>query len=94
MPFMGMVNGAMSSTEVLKKIEEVLNPAMNIYDNLNLGEQWNTPGCSTNANLGPPTCDNCGGPHISPECTLPHDEEKCKKAQEARLKAQAGHGGG
>ena len=72
--------GDMSSTEVLKKIKEVLHPAMNIYNNLNLGGQWNSPGCSTNANLGPPTCDNCGGPHISPEFTLPCDEEKCKKA--------------
>ena len=84
----------MSSTEVLKKIKEVLHPAINIYDNLNLGRQWNTPGCSTNANIGPPTCDNCGGPHIAPECTLPRDEEKIKKAQDARLKAQAGRGGG
>jgi len=86
--------GDMSSTEVLKKIKKVLHPAMNIYDNLNLGGQWNTPGCSTNANLGPPTCDNCGGHHIPPKCTLPRDEEKCKKAREARLKTQAGRGGG
>ncbi len=33
------------------------------------------------------------GPHIAPECPLPRDEEKCKKAHEACLKAQAGHGG-
>ncbi len=44
-------------------------------------------------NAVPPVCDNCGGPHIAPECPLPRDEEKCKKACEARLKAQAGRGG-
>ena len=65
---------------------------MNIYDNLNLGGQWNVPGCSVNA--VPPTCDNCGGPHIAPKCPLPRDEEKCKKACKACLKAQAGPGGG
>ena len=81
----------MPSAAILKKIEDVLYPAMTIYDNLNLGGQWNTPGCSVNAI--PPVCDNCGGPHIAPECPLPRDEEKCKKACEARLKAQAGHGG-
>ncbi len=82
----------MPSAAVLKKIEDILYPAMTIYDNLNLGEQWNTPGCSVNA-IPPPVCDNCGGPHITPECPLPRDEEKCKKAREARLKAQAGRGG-
>jgi len=83
--------GGMPSAAVLKKIEDVLYPAMTIYDNLNLGGQWNTPGRSVNA--VPPVCDNCGGPHIAPECPLPRDEEKCKKAREARLKAQAGRGG-
>jgi hypothetical protein len=83
--------GGMPSADVLKKIEDVLYPAMTIYNNLNLGGQWNTPGRSVNS--VPPVCDNCGGPHIAPECPLPHDEEKCKKACEARLKAQAGRGG-
>ncbi len=82
----------MPSDEVLKKIETVLHPAMIIYDNLNLGGQWSVPGCSVNA--VPPACDNCGGPHIAPECLLPCDEEKIKKACEACVKAQAGHGAG
>ncbi len=81
----------MPSAAVLKKIEDVLYLAMTIYDNLNLEGQWNTPGCSVNAI--PPVCDNCSGPHIAPECPLLRDEEKCKKAREARLKAQAGRGG-
>ncbi len=44
-------------------------------------------------NAVPPVCDNCNSPHIAPECPLPRDEEKCKKAREACLKAQAGCGG-
>jgi len=63
---------------------------MNIYDNLNLGRQWNVPGRSANAL--PVACDNCGGPHTANKCPQPRDEEKCKKAREARLKA-SGDGG-
>ncbi len=81
----------MPSADVLKKIEDVLHPAMTIYNHLNLKGQWNTPACSVNA--VPPVCDNCGGPHIAPNCPFPCDEEKCKKAREARLKAQTGRGG-
>ena len=82
--------GDMTSDVVMKKIEGVLHPAMNIYDNLNLGRQWNVPGRSANAL--PVACDNCGGPHTANKCPKPRDEEKCKKAREARLKA-SGDGG-
>ena len=85
--------GDMASADVLSKIENVLHPAMNIYDNLNLGGQWHVPGKSVNSL--PIACDNCGGPHVATKCPLPHNEEKCKKAREARLKAnaEAGRGG-
>jgi len=88
----------MSSDAVMKNIEGVLHPAMNIYDNLNLGRQWNVPGKSTNAL--PITCDNCGGPHTANKFPQPRNKEKCKKAREARQKAsndggrgQGGRGG-
>jgi hypothetical protein len=70
--------GDMSSDAVMKNIEGVLHPAMNIYDNLNLGRQWNVPGKSANAL--PVTCNNCGGPHTANKCPQPCDKEKCKKA--------------
>ena len=70
--------GDMSSNAVMKNIEGVLHPAMNIYDNLNLGRQWNVPGKSANAL--PVTCDNCGGPHTANKFPQPRDEENCKKA--------------
>ena len=84
--------GDMSSNAVMKNIEGVLHPAMNIYDNLNLGRQWNVPGKSANAL--PLTCDNCGGPHTANKCPQPRDEEKCKKAREARQKASVDGGRG
>ena len=80
-----MVLFYMKSNDVLLIIEGVLHPAMNIYDNLNLGRQWDAPGKSTNAL--PITCDNCGGPHTANKCPQPCDEDKCKKAREACLKA-------
>jgi hypothetical protein len=70
--------GDMNSDVVMKKIKGVLHPAMNIYDNLNLGRQWNVSGRSANAL--PVACDNCGGPHTANKCPQPRDEEKCKKA--------------
>lgn len=88
--------GSMSSSEVLKEVEDMVYPAMTIFDNLNLSGAWNVPGPSLNAN-GVPVCDNCGATgHIAPECTLPRDEERCKQAREARLKAskEAGREGG
>ena len=88
--------GSMSSSEVLKEVEDMVYPAMTIFDNLNLSGAWNVPGPSLNAN-GVPICDNCGATgHIAPECTLPRDEERCKQACEARLKAskEAGREGG
>jgi hypothetical protein len=63
--------GDMSSDAVMKNIEGVLHPAMNIYDNLNLGRQWNVPGKSKNAL--PITCDNCGGPHTANKCPQHRD---------------------
>ena len=74
----------------MNNIEGVLHPAMNTYDNLNLGRQWNVPGKSANAL--PVTCDNCGGLHTANKCHQPCDEEKCKKSREACLKA-SGDGG-
>ncbi len=82
--------GDMTSNVVMENIEGVLHLAMNIYDNLNLGRQWNVPGWSANAL--PVTCNNCGGPHTANKCPQPCDEEKCKKAREACLKA-SGDGG-
>jgi hypothetical protein len=87
---------SMSSSEVLKEVENIIYPAMTIFDNLNLSGDWNVPGFSVNAS-GAPVCDNCGATgHIAPECTLPRDEEKCRQAREARLKAlkESGRGGG
>ena len=45
-------------------------------------------------NATPVTCDNCGGPHVATKCPAPRDEERCKKAREARLKASATGGRG
>ena len=83
---------AISSNAVMKNIEGVLHPAMNIYDNLNLGRQWNVPGKSANDLLV--TCDNFGGSHTANKCPQPRDEEKCKKAQEAHQKASVDGGCG
>ena len=52
------------------------------------------PGKKFNAVLMPPKCDNCGDPnHLSPKCPKPRDEDKCKRAREARAKARDADGG-
>ncbi len=56
---------------------------------MQLGKKWNLPDKHVNNAVIVPKCDNCGNPnHLSPKCPKPHDEEKCKKAREARARAQ------
>jgi hypothetical protein len=86
---------SMSSAEVLEKINETSTAARAIYNHLSLGNKWNLlskPGhhAATTVNK----CDNCGAlDHLSPKCPKPHDEEKCKKAREARAKVRDTEGG-
>ena len=84
---------SMSSSDVLLKIKEVSLAAVTIYDHLQLGKKWNIPGKHVNAALVP-KCDNCGDHnHLSNKCPKPRDEEKCKKAREARAKSRDSEGG-
>ena len=80
---------SMSSSEVLAKIKEVSTAAKAIYDHLHVGNKWNLPGKpGVHANIVS-KCDNCGAlDHISPKCPKPRDEEKCKKARDARAQAK------
>ena len=39
-------------------------------------------------------CDNCGGEHYAPDCELPRDEAKIKKAKEERAARRGGGGRG
>ena len=78
----------MSSIDVLLKIKENSCAAVAIYDHLQLGKKLNLPGKHVNAVIVPKR-ENCGDPnHLSPKCPKPHDEEKCKKAREARKMQQ------
>ena len=86
---------SMSSAEVLAKIKETLTAARAFYDHLNLGKAWNLPGKHGHNAVVVNKCDNCGAlDHLSPKCPKPHDEEKCKKACEARAKAKGDSEGG
>ena len=78
----------MSSSEVLANINEVSTAGKAIYDHLHAGNKWNLPGKpGLHAIIN--KCDNCGAlDHISPKCPKPRDEDKCKKAREARAKAK------
>ena len=86
---------SMSCAEVLAKINETSTAAKAIYDHLNLGNKWNLPGKPRHhAAATVNKCDNCGAlDHLSPKCPKPLDEEKCKKAREARSKARDTEGG-
>jgi hypothetical protein len=84
----------MSSSDVLLKIKETSRAAVAIYDLLQLSKKWNLPGKHVNNAVIVLKCDNRGNPnHFSPKCPKPHDEEKCKKAWEARAKTQDSEGG-
>ena len=90
---------SMSSSEVLVKIKEISTAAKTIYNHLHLGNKWNLPGkTGLNANATFTKCDNCGAlDHFSNKCPKPCDEEKCKKACNARAQvkkdAEGGRGG-
>jgi hypothetical protein len=85
---------SMSSADVLLKIKETSCAAVAIYDHLQLGKKWNLPGKHVNNAVFGPKCDNCGNPnYLFPKCPKPRDEEKCKKAWEARARAQDSEGG-
>jgi hypothetical protein len=84
----------LSSGDVLCKIKETSRAAVAIYDHLQLGKKWNLPGKHVHNAAIAPKCDNCGNPnHLSPKCPKPCNEEKCKKAWEARAKARDSEGG-
>jgi len=85
---------SMSSADVLLKIKETSRAAVAIYDHLQLGKKWNLPGKHVNNAVIVPKCDNCGSPnHLAPKCPKPRNEEKCKKAWEARARARDSEGG-
>jgi hypothetical protein len=85
---------SMSSSNVLLKIKEISCAAVAIYVPLQLGKKWNLPGKHVNNAVIVPKCDNCGNPnHFSPKCPKPCNEEKCKKAREARAKTWDSEGG-
>jgi hypothetical protein len=85
---------SMSSSDVLLKIKETSCAAVAIYDHLQLGKKWNLPGRHVNNAVIVPKCDNCGNLiHFSPKCPKPRNEEKCKKAPEARAKTRDSEGG-
>ncbi len=85
---------SMSSGNVLLKIKETSCAAVAICDYLKLGKKWNLPGKHVNNAVIVPKCDNCGDPnHLSPKCPKPRNEEKCKKAREARAKTRDSDGG-
>ena len=80
----------MSSSEVLVKIKKISTAAKAIYDHLHLGNKWNLPfkpGLNVNATVT--NCDNCGAlEHFSNKFPKPCDEERCKKARDARAQAK------
>jgi hypothetical protein len=79
----------MSSGDVLLKIKETSCAAVAIYDHLQLGKKWNLPGKHVNNAVIVPKCDNCGNPnHLASKYPKPCDDEKCKKAREARGNAR------
>ncbi len=85
---------SMTSVDVLLKIKETSRAAVAIYDHLQLGKRRNLPGKHVNNAVINPKYDNCGNPnHLSPKCPKPCNEEKCKKAQESRARAQDSEGG-
>ncbi len=85
---------SMSSSDFLLKIKGTSHAAVVIYDHLQLGKKWNLSGKHVNNAVIVPKCDNCGNPsHFSPKCPRPPDEEKCKKAWEARAKTWDSEGG-
>jgi hypothetical protein len=85
----------MSSSKVLAKINEVSTAGKAIYDHLHAGNKWNLPGKpGLHANTVS-KCDNCGAlDHISPKCSKPCDEDRCKKARDARAQAKKDADGG
>ena len=86
---------SMTCAEILAKIKEVSTAAKSIYDHLHLGNKWNIPGKhGHHANIVN-KCDNCGAlDHLSTKCPKPRDEERCKKAKEARAQAKKEAEGG
>ena len=88
--------GGMSSEDVLKLVEDLITAAMNIYDNMITAKKWIVPGRGVNSlnHDFKPKCDNCGGEHFANECPHPRDDEKCKKAREARAASKKSQGGG
>ena len=88
--FSSMTNGY-----VLKEMHEISTAARAIFDHLHLGNKWNLPGKhGHHAAATVNKCGNCGSlDHLAPKCPKPCDEEKCKKAREARAKAKETDGG-
>jgi hypothetical protein len=85
---------SISSSNVLLKIKETSRAAVAIYDHLQHGKKWNLPGKHVNNAVIVPKYDNCGDiNHFSPKCPKPRNEEKCKKAREARTKTRDSEGG-
>jgi hypothetical protein len=86
---------SMTSGDVLKVMNKISTAARAIFDHLHLGNKWNLQGkhghhAATTINK----CDNCGSlDHLAPKCPKPRNEEKCKKAREARAKAKETEGG-
>lgn len=89
-----VVLSSMPSAAVLSKVKEVSTAAKAIYDHLHAGNLWNIPGKhGLHANIVN-KCDNCGAlDHLANKCPKPRDEDRCKKAREARGKGGRGGGG-
>ena len=66
-----MGNVSLSGT-VMEQIQTVLDEADDQCASLVLSNQWVQAGMS--ANLAGAVYDNCGGDHLSPNCTKPRDE--------------------
>jgi len=88
-----MGNVSLSGT-VMEQIQTVLDEADDQYTTLVLSNQWVRAGMSTH--LAGAVCDNCGGDHLSPNYTQPHNEAKIVRNRAASIACNGGqdrHGG-
>ena len=87
-----LMGGVTLTGTTLEQIHTVLDAADEQYASFTLSNEWVSAGIS--ANTFTIKCDNCGGNHISPKCTLPRDEGKIARNRAARGSRDGGGGRG
>jgi len=93
--------GLHNNAQCLARVKKFTLMASNSFHSLNVSNSWNIPSSRRHVvaqGRKPATCDNCDGDHYAPDCTVPRDEAKIKKAKDdwaaRKEKSQQGRGGG